>query len=253
MVSTYGIGLVLSGGGPRGFAHFGVLKALDELGIKVDIVAAASAGAVAGAFWNAGYPPEKAFQIIRSYSTWRWIAIFGKYPGLLSFRRAMRLFGKYLPPSFEELKRPLICTATDLYTGESIHFNSGSLIPVICASSAIPILFKPVEVAGRLLVDGGVMNNLPVDLIQNQCKKIIAVNVNPVLPHKGKLNLLSVADRGIRMVIQHEVNTKKQACDVFIEPPACNDVPLLQLRTAELLFENGYSTTMSYRDTLLAL
>jgi NTE family protein len=253
MEPKYATGLVLSGGGPRGFAHFGVLKALDELGIPIDIVAATSAGAVAAAFWNAGYKSEEAFRIIRSHSIWRWIAFLGRYPGLLNFRRARVLFDKYLPASFEELKRPLVCTATDLLAAQSVQISSGPLISAICASSAIPILFKPVEINGRPLVDGGVMNNLPVDLIRQHCKKIIAVNVNPILPHKNKLSLMNVVDRSIRMVIQHEINTKKPLCDIFIEPSACNEVPLLQLRTAEFLFEAGYKEVMQQKHALLSL
>jgi NTE family protein len=155
MKPQYATGLVLSGGDPRGFAHFGVLKALDELDISIDIVAATSAGVVAGAFWNAGNKPEEAFRIIRSYSISRWMAFFGRYPGLLSFRRAVHLFNKYLPSTFEELKHPLISPATDLLTAQSIAFSSGSLIPATCISSAIPALFKPVEINGKSMADGG--------------------------------------------------------------------------------------------------
>lgn len=253
MTEQYKTGLVLSGGGPRGFAHFGVLKALAELGIKPDIVAGASAGAVAGSFHAAGYDAFEAFKLIRSYSVWRWAALFGRQPGILSFRRAQKLFGKYLPATFEELKTPLLIAATDIHAGETKVFSSGNLVEVMCASSAIPVLFKPVEINGRIYVDGGVLNNLPVDLIRSQCSKIIAVNVNPVPPTSGKLGRLQLVDKSIRLVIRRETEQKRALCDVFIEPPACAQVNLLELKSAELLFEDGYKSTMQMRGELLKL
>ncbi|MFN8714412.1 MAG: patatin-like phospholipase family protein, partial [Bacteroidota bacterium] len=200
-----------------------------------------------------GYDASEAFKLIRSYSVWRWAALFGRQPGILSFRRAQKLFGKYLPATFEELKTPLLIAATDIHAGETKVFSSGNLVEVMCASSAIPVLFKPVEINGCIYVDGGVLNNLPVDLIRSKCSKIIAVNVNPVPPTSGKLGRLQLVDKSIRLVIRRETEQKRALCDVFIEPPACAQVNLLELKSAELLFEDGYKSTMQMRDELLKL
>jgi NTE family protein len=253
MQPEHQIGLVLSGGGPRGFAHFGVLKALDELNVKVDIIAGTSAGAVAGAFYASGQSGEDAYKLIRSYGVWRWASFWGRQPGILSFARAQKLFSKYLPATFEELKTPLLIPATDIRAGESVVFSSGPLLPVMCASSAIPVLFKPVEFEGRVFVDGGVLNNVPADLLRHRCRKIIAVSVNPILPTGNKIGRMQLVDRSIKLVIRRETEQKRHLCDIFIEPPACANVNLLEMKSAEKLFEDGYQSTMALKNELAQL
>ncbi|MCA6365276.1 MAG: patatin-like phospholipase family protein [Bacteroidetes bacterium] len=253
MQPEHQIGLVLSGGGPRGFAHFGVLKALEELNVKVDIIAGTSAGAVAGAFFASGKSGEDAFKLIRKYSVWRWASMWGKQPGILSFGRAQKLFAQYLPDRFEDLHIPLLIPATDIHAGESVVFSSGALVPAMCASSAIPVLFKPVEIDGRVFVDGGVLNNIPADLLRNRCHKIIAVNVNPILPTRNKIGRMQLVDRSIKLVIRRETEQKRPLWDIFIEPPACAHVNLLELKSAEKLFESGYETTMALKQDLAQL
>lgn len=250
MQPEHHIGLVLSGGGPRGFGHFGVLKALEELNVKVDIIAGTSAGAVAGAFYASGQRGEEAYQLIRSHGVWGWASLWGRQPGIFSFRRAQKLFSKYLPATFEELNTPLLIPATDLHAGESVVFSSGALVPVICASSAIPVLFKPVEFEGRVFVDGGILNNVPADLLRHRCRKIIAVSVNPILPTRNKIGRMQLVDRSIKLVIRRETEQKRHLCDIFIEPPACADVNLLEMKSADRLFENGYQSTMALKNDL---
>jgi NTE family protein len=253
MQPEFETGLVLSGGGPRGFAHFGVLKALEELNVKVDIIAGTSAGAVAGAFFASGKSGEEAFALIRSYSVWRWASFFGRQPGIISFRDAQKLFSKHLPANFEELKIPLLIPATDIHAGQLEVFSSGPLVPVMCASSAIPVLFKPVEINGRVFVDGGVLNNIPADLLRGRCRKIIGVSVNPINEAKGKLGRFQLVDRSIKLVIRRETEQKRPLCDVFIEPPACADVNLLEMKSAQKLFDDGYRSTMALSNELVKL
>ncbi|MGL4597178.1 MAG: patatin-like phospholipase family protein [Bacteroidia bacterium] len=249
-----GIGLVLSGGGARGFAHFGVLQALDELKIDVRAVAGASAGAIAGAFWLSGYKPKESIELIRSYSVFSWMRLRWRSQGILSMEKVVELMEKYLPQTFEELSKPLTICATDILAGESVYYNAGPLVKPMCGSAALPVLFDPLEFEGRRLVDGGALNNLPLEPLQASCAKIIAVHVNPVEPIRNEdLGMRSVVDRTIRLVVGQQVAYKKAYCNVFIEPPASIQSSMFDLKGADDLFQSGYDSAMAVKDDLLAL
>jgi NTE family protein len=247
------IGLVLSGGGARGLAHLGVLQALDELGIRVDEIAGTSAGSVAGAYYFAGHSPEETMKYIGSFKLFNWAKLLWHRPGFLSIHKLGSLYSKRLPNTFEELDRPLTIVATDLFKGELHYFTEGPLVPAICASSCIPVLFEPIKIDGTIYVDGGVLNNFPIEPLLNTCDRIIGVHTNPMDTSICKIGMRDVLDRSMHLAINQKLNHKKDICDIFLEPATCMNVGMFNLGAAEKLFKGGYECAMEQKNELLKL
>lgn len=154
--------LVLGGGGARCLAHIGVLKAIEERGLSISAVAACSTGAFIGALVAAGYKHEAIQEIFDTNLLGLLSGSTGA--GLLDQEEVAEHFAKVLPPTFENLKLPFATVATDIQSGELVVLTKGPLVPALCASNAVPGLFDPIRLGGRDLVDGGVLNMVPVDV-----------------------------------------------------------------------------------------
>lgn len=175
------VGVVLSGGGARGFAHIGVLAALGAAGVRVDRVGGCSMGAVMGAFYAAGHRENSLVDIGR-----RWF-VRGKPLSDYTVPRTALLRGHelrgYLQEAFgdepfETLPLPYFCVSADLVAAESVVHRRGPLWPALLASVSIPGLLPPQASGGRLLVDGGVLNNLPIDVMADDGEgPVVAVDV----------------------------------------------------------------------------
>jgi NTE family protein len=164
-IPTMKIGLVLSGGGARCFAHIGGLKALEEKGISPSAIAGSSSGAIIGALYAAGLDADTIHTIVKTINYadfWR----TGVKGGLISHDGLAELVTVHAPQTFEDLKIPLAVTTVDIQTGELIVLQHGLLAPAACASNAFPGLFAPVKHLDRYLMDGGILNNFPVDIIR---------------------------------------------------------------------------------------
>lgn len=193
------IGLALGGGGARGLAHIQVLETLDELGLRPHRIAGTSIGAVMGSLYASGLSgkeirelvrqwqtprPEKRHGILDRHDLRRWAALldpsFGR-SGLFKGEKIIRFLSDFLKcTTFEELKIPLYITAADYGDASEVVFKTGDLLSAVRASIAIPGVFTPVERDGRLLLDGGVVNPLPYNLLQDECDLVIAVDVGGV-------------------------------------------------------------------------
>ncbi|HHQ48974.1 MAG TPA: patatin [Acidobacteria bacterium] len=176
------IGLALSGGAVRGAAHVGVLEVLEREGIRVDMVAGTSVGAIVGAAHAAGLGATEIGRVFRS-SRWPSMArlsLRGKY-SLFDTRPMEQTLEEHLGlTTFDELEIPFAAVSCDLVTGQEIIFRSGHLPTALRASSAVPGIFPPVRTGGRLLVDGCVVNNLPVDVVRGMgADYVIAVDLIP--------------------------------------------------------------------------
>ncbi len=156
------IGLILSGGAARGFAHIGLLRALERADIPADVIAGTSMGAILGAFYANGYSAEEIYDIARSIS-WRDIIDFSFGSGLFKGQKLHKFLAQHLPETFEELKKPLVISTTDIETGEEVFIYRGDLITALRASSCFPGAFEPIFFNGRTLADGGIVNNIPVN------------------------------------------------------------------------------------------
>ena len=171
------IGLVLGGGGARGFAHIGVLTALDEFDLNPVALTGCSMGAIIAAFYAAGYSPAKIYEIADSIK-YSQVLSLGEKGGLLGSRGLARILKNYLPETFEDLKIPLEITTVDVQSGTLVVLRSGDLITALRASSALPGILSPVRHLNRYLIDGGVINGLPVDVIRTMTMEpVVAVDV----------------------------------------------------------------------------
>ena len=150
----YRLGMVLSGGGSRGLAHMGVLKALTEEGIEPDCIAATSAGAIVAALYAAGYDADEVLHFFATLHPYRISKLALRKPGIIDTEKSVADFLAYLPDdSFEALGKRLFLTATDLVGARLEIFSSGPLIRVILASSSAPMIFTPTEIDGRWYSD----------------------------------------------------------------------------------------------------
>ena len=171
----YKTGIVLSGGGARGFAHLGVLLALNEAGIFPDIISGTSAGALIGVLYADGYTPGEIMKLLDANTSFHYIRPTVPKEGLLQISGIIKILRDNLrAKTFEELKLPLIVAATNLNYGRIEYFSAGELLQPVIASASIPVLFKPVLINGCLFVDGGVLDNLPIKPVEEVCEfKII--------------------------------------------------------------------------------
>ena len=245
------IGLVLSGGGARGIAHLGVIKALQEIGIHFDQIAGTSAGAITGALIAQGYSPDESLKIIESSSFVRHLRPAWNRMGLLRIDTAVDLYKKYIPhDSFEGLKIPLHVLAVDLNDGEAIVFEQGELIRPVLASCCLPGMFEPMLINKRQFVDGGVLNNLPVEIIENKVEIIIGSHCNVLGPRKPVTSMRGVIERSLVLAVQSKTKERFTKCTVLIEPPQLAQYGTMDISKARELFRIGYQYTRSMGDQI---
>ena len=176
------IGLALGAGAARGWTHIGIIEALEKLGVKIDVVAGCSIGAYVGAAYASG-KLEGLKEWACSLSDWQVLALMGvglRRGGIASGQKVFdKLASEFCESTYEDMLKPFAAVATDLYTGREVVFNSGPIGDTIQASCAIPALFAPVAHGDRWLVDGAVVNPVPVNLCrQLGADFVIAVNLN---------------------------------------------------------------------------
>lgn len=254
--------LVLSGGGARGFAHIGVLKQLEAMHIPIDCIAGTSMGAVVGGLYAAGLPateiekrlaslklndialdrvdrrllPQSVREEDEQYPLGATLGLSGngvKLPAgvvqATQFQELLQNWTAHLPPdiNFDNLPIPFRAVATDLETGKMIVFNKGSLHKAVRASMAAPGVFAPIEIDGKLLSDGGLVRNLPVDIARDMgADIIIAVNIGtPLMPRDQLQTLFNVSQQMVNILTEQNVNVQKSLLrpeDILIEPQLGN-------------------------------
>ncbi|MDW5288944.1 patatin-like phospholipase family protein [Formosa sp. PL04] len=244
METSNKIGLVLSGGGYRGVAHIGVLKAMEELGITPDYISGTSAGAVVGSLYAAGHNWQKILELfteielfsINNYTLFK--------PGLLDGKKLGRQLEAYFKEdSFESLKIPMFIATTDLVEGKTRFFYEGKITTPIIASAAVPGVFSPIEFNDCLLCDGGVTNNFPIEPLKVYCDKIIGVYVNP-LPKIKKKDLKStktIVNRAYTISRFKVIETKFHDCDVLISPIEVGEYDVFSKVHVDRIFQLGYT------------
>jgi NTE family protein len=180
------VGLVLGGGGVRGLAHVGVLKALKKMGISVDMIAGTSMGGVIGSMHAAGLPADQIeteiLAIANKASLRRLLDIRPSYRGIVRGERIYNLIADTIGAdiTFADLDLPMAMVAVDARTGCEVILSEGNVVDAVRATISVPIVFKPVEVDDMILVDGGILNNVPTDVAQHLgADVVIAVDVMP--------------------------------------------------------------------------
>lgn len=239
------MGLCLSGGGLRGVAQIGVIKALEEREIKIEAISGTSVGAVIGAFYAKGFTSSEMMEVVQSQDFFSRSSFKLSRKSLFNPKMLTNLFAKYLKDdSFDSLKIPLTVTAIDIYEGKIKYFTSGSLFDKLAASAAMPFIFPPVVIDGKPFCDGGLLNNLPIEPLKRKCNFIIAAHVNSLtaITDTSKFDGSNIRymERLFTMGISNHVYPKIKNCDVFIEPPNLSQYSLFDKKNASFLFNLGY-------------
>ena len=280
------VGLALSGGAARGFAHVGVIKVLEEVGMPIDCVAGTSMGAVIGGLYAAGYTAAE-IESLSIHVDWdelfsdavgrrplamaykRWDARYavtlpmdGWRPvlpaGLIAGQKITKLLCRMTLPvqhvdDFRALPYSYMCVATDIETGEVVQLDHGNLADAIRASMAIPSLFTPVVIDGRLLVDGGVVRNLPAqDARDLGADIVIGVEAVEPLYKEGELNsMMRIMDQAIHFQISGTSREQRELCDLLIVPES--DRPGYDFSQAAYFIERGEAAARAILPQLRAL
>jgi NTE family protein len=234
-------GLVLSGGAARGYAHLGVMKALNEEDIYPDIIAGASAGAIAGALYADGHSPDEILEILGKNNRLDFLKITVPKNGLLKMDGMIKVLQKALrAKTFEELKIPLVVSVTNLNHAKVDYFDSGELLWAVIASASIPVIFKPVEIDNNYYVDGGVMDNLPLEPIEDKCSMLIGSYVNEMGERDTFNSLLGIAERSFHLSVIKDLAAKQKKFDIYINPKELSKYNAFDQAKAEEIFKIGY-------------
>ncbi len=239
------VGLLLSGGGTRGFAHLGVWKAIMEIGIKPDLIAGVSAGSIAGAFMADGQTPHQAFSLLTSKSLFDFVKMGFPRRGFARMDKFEKLLREELQAkNIQDLSLQLKIFATNLNSAELESFEKGDLVDAIIASSSIPVLFEPRNINGQLYLDGGLVNNFPAEVIRGSCKTLIGVNLNPLAYDNDFGSLRKVAERCFHIMVRTHAIRKMHLCDYYIEPQKLDKISILNTSLAKEVFDYGYTEAM---------
>lgn len=236
------IGLALSGGGARCFAQIGALTALEEAGVRVAAVAANSSAAIIGAIY-ATRPDAKALEAaVRAIDFSSFLDPDGS-TGLFGHKGVEDLLAQHAAATFEELSIPLAVPATDIERAEMLVFGAGPLVPPVCASNAFPGLFVPVKYRGRNLMDGGIINNFPVDIIRTLTSfPVLAIDCRPSITAPLDLDATSGASlvakigalfsKGVPTIVQVLMQAYNITQDRVVEITCAMHPPDLRLTPA---------------------
>ncbi len=250
-------GIVLSGGGARGIAHLGVLEALDELGIRIDAMAGTSAGAIAAVLYAAGNKPRMIMELLTENSYFGITRLQFNKAGFFKMDGLKTLLQKHVKAArFEDLPIRLFVAATDLTGGTTRIFESGLLLEPVLASSCVPVIYEPVLFQDREWVDGGVLNNFPVEPLEPLCDLIIGSHVNRLGdPPQGKIALrkMQMMEKCFHLAISANVYGKASKCHLFLDPPELARYALFEVQKAKEIFDIGYRNCMLHQVKLLEM
>jgi NTE family protein len=268
------IGLALGGGGARGLAHIHVLETLDELGIQPHAIAGTSIGAVMGALYASGLSGaeirdlidqlltkkiEKFSDVFTRHDLLNWVGLIDpvfQKGALLKGERFVRFLAESMNCSaFEDLPTPLFISTTDFATGTEAVFSSGDLLSAVRASMAIPGVFSPVERDGQMLVDGGLINPLPYNLLRKECDLVIAVDVSGSFDGSLKKPDFFDAMLGSFRIVQSSLiaeQLRREPPDIYLRPEL-HGVRMLEFNKADEIFEQSESMRHELRKKLKRL
>jgi predicted acylesterase/phospholipase RssA len=268
-VTGRALGLVLGGGGARGFAHIGVLRALEEAGLPIDFVGGTSMGALVGGYYGMGRSPSEIIAAAKQFGSSN--RLFDYTVPLVSFFQSKKLTAMlqslFGDAEIEEMWQPFFCLSSNLTQAQPVVHRRGSMWQAIRASLAIPGVFSPILNGEEVLVDGGILNNLPVEEMRILCEggPVVAVNVsvekdvprhydfgssvsgwqvlwrklNPLAPPAPVPSILALLVRSAELNSVHQKRAKQAVSDLFISPPV-ERFSMLDFRPAEMIAEVGY-------------
>lgn len=240
------IGLVLSGGGIRGVAHIGAIRALEENGIYPTHISGTSAGAIVGALYAGGVNWADILHFLKTIPIFQAHKYALRKPGFLDTEKFYPDFKKLLPQdNFTALDKALYVTATNIVSGTLKVFDSGEVIRPILASASFPGVFTPTKVGKSYYVDGGVLNNFPVEPLIMHCNKIIGVYVNPLknIRTADLRHSYNVLERAYKIKMAADSIQKFADCDLVIRPESLSGYNTFSMNSIDAIFEIGYKSS----------
>lgn len=283
------VGLVLSGGGAKGIAHVGVIKALEENGIPVDYVTGTSMGAIVGSLYSCGWSPEKMMAMFTSkdFSYWstgtidrnlvyyfttpqptpKWVSLnisfkdstnianqiipsclISPLPMNMEFLRLYTPYTAQCDENFNNLFVPFRCVTSDIYHKHKIVCKSGSLGDAVRASMSFPLVFKPIEMDGVLVYDGGIYDNFPVDVMQEDFNPDFIIGVSVSSPDQKPIRG-DIYSQLEDMIIQNNNYTVPSKNGIKIQVPVLN-FGVLDFPAAQEIYSIGYKTGLAMVDSI---
>ncbi len=239
------IGLTLSGGGMRGIAHIAVLKALEEYDLKPQIISGTSAGSIVAAFYSIGTSPDEMMEIVKKTTFFSRSYLKLSKNGLFSSKFILKLLNDHFSEDdFKVLKIPVYVAATEMTHGIVDYFSEGELFGPLLASSSVPFVFPPVKMGEKIYVDGGVLDNLPIEPIIDKCDFLIGSHVNSIsYDSLENMSLMKEFDRILHLAIAKSVYSKAKSCDIFLDPPKMTKFSLFNKKYLENMFSEVYDYT----------
>jgi len=256
MPPIYKIGLVLSGGGARGIAHIGALKALEENGIHPEVLSGASAGAYIGALYASGMSPSAILDFVQESSLWKLFQIGLPLDGLAKLTYAQERLEQVIPADdFADLQKRLFVAISNLNEGKVEMRHEGRLISTVMASCAIPLIFKPIEIDGNIYVDGGLLSNLPAQPLRDCCEVVLGVNVmsSVSVSVKQVQSLMGIAIRSFELSIYANTAPSKAMCDLVIEPRGLRSYHIFRFGSFREIYDIGYRATLEQMPRITAM
>ncbi len=251
--NKYSVGIALSGGGVKGLCHVGCLQALEEYGVKPDILSGVSAGAIVAAFYADGYTPREICQLFTDVNFRDWTSFTIPRIGFFSIDPFIAFLDKNLRTKrIEDLPIPIRIVATNLDEGISQVFTQGNLVECVAASCAVPVLFQPRIIDDTHYVDGGVLMNFPARVIRHECEHLIGINASPMIANNYRKTVLGIAQRSYHFMFKANIIPDKAQCDYLIEPPSMENYDTFDTEKANEIFEIGYQYTKDYMAHLIA-
>lgn len=240
------IGLALSGGGALGYAHIGFLQAMKEYKFDVDVVSGTSMGSIIGVLYCAGYTPIEILDLVDKENMNKIINVIklnsSFLRGLFNHDKLSKILEKSLPSNdFSCLNKKFYCCVTDFNKATYKFVGEGAYLKeYIIASASIPVVYEPKEVDGEMYVDGGVMQNLPVEpLLKEKCDIIIGVDVISV-PNQSEIKgLINIFARSLALSISSNTESWSKKCD-YVITPNLEKYTMLDFEKAQELFDIGY-------------
>ena len=234
-------GIAFGGGATRGFAHIGIIKVFEENGLKFDLVSGNSAGSIVGAFYAAGFSWKKMYSVAKEITAGTLIGLNLKRKGLFKSDKLESFLHQHLgDKTFADLKLPYRCVAVNLYDGKLVELYEGPVVRAVRASCSVPGVYSPTQIDDMLLVDGGILNSVPADVVQNMGAKFtVAINLNSDRGQFAEPNTgIDVIWSALKIAWNENTIQRLQNVDVVIAPDL-KDYNYYDLKHVDTLIELG--------------
>lgn len=249
------VGITLSGGGALGFAHLGVLHALEEINIHPTCISGSSMGSLVGFFYASGMTAREICKMVKEEKLYQLVTIFTptagtlkKKLGLSSHKSLIRLFNKYFPyDHFEQLSKEFGISVCNISKQRCEYPCSGEhMKEYVLASMSQPGIFNPILINGDYYIDGGTLDNMPTCMIRDRCETLIGVDVHGYTDKFKADTLMDVALRSIQTLVHNNSLVGRTRCDFLIEPSGVEKYTIFDFEKFVALFYRGYNDAVKY-------